>query len=70
MKNQIEINEKNIDLILNLHCVLQDPRKVSAWLTTKNLNFGGFKPIDLINKKKAARVYSFCLASAIRGEWE
>lgn len=37
----------------------RDHRKVSAWLRTDNLNFGGCKPIQLMENGKETRVWQF-----------
>lgn len=45
-----------------------DDDKVSAWLKTKNPNFGDVSPMDLINKGRGHKVLEFVKASLKEGE--
>jgi hypothetical protein len=50
MQNEIE---------RKLYKFFKDEKKVKAWLNLKNLNFGGFAPIDLIKRGRAHKVLEF-----------
>lgn len=48
------------DMLIDLRKFFKgDDEKVKLWLETKNLNFGGCAPIDLINRGRAHKVREF-----------
>ena len=49
------------DIIVELHVIFADTEKVAAWLNTPNLNFGGMKPIQLIESGRHVKVMDFIL---------
>ena len=50
------------EVMIELHIFFDsDMDKVEAWLLTKNLNFGGFSPMDLINIGRISRIYKFVM---------
>lgn len=48
-----------VEIIIEPHVILNDIKKVCSWLNTKNLNFGGIKPITLIAIGKGHKVLQF-----------
>lgn len=48
-----------MDIVVGLHVHFQDYKKISKWLQTKNLNFGGYTPIELIFLGKGKKVKQF-----------
>lgn len=43
-------------IISILYDFFQDEEKCIVWLDTPNMNFGGSRPVDLINSGRAAKV--------------
>lgn len=65
---EIPLTEVNLDIILGLHIIFSDYKKMIMWLTTKNLNFGGCAPLDLINSGRSKKVMEFINAAIERNE--
>lgn len=55
----LQLTKMNIRIIFLLHKFFGEDEKVRVWITTKNLNLGGFKPIDLMNNKRSHKVLAF-----------
>lgn len=53
------IDEEFIDAIIGVHCFFNDKKKVALWFQTKNLNFGGCSPEELMLKGRAHKVAKF-----------
>jgi hypothetical protein len=64
---KVEINFQLVEIILGVHCCLQDEKKTAVWMKTKNFNLGGFAPIDLILLGKGKRVLQFVNHAANEG---
>ena len=58
---EIEISPINAEIICNLHCFFQNFKKVSAWMSLKNNNFGGASPIQLIKAGRGKKVLDFII---------
>ena len=67
-ENNAKINSQLIEIIVELHVVFQDYSKISAWLKSKNLNFGGCSPLNLINKNRGHKVLEFIKNANREGE--
>ncbi len=63
----VEMSVELIDTILILHCILQDEKKVDAWLKTKNPFFGNIAPLKLFQIGKGKKVYEFARCAADEG---
>ncbi len=61
--NLVTCNAMLMEIIVELHGVFGDYTdsfdKMSMWLRTENLNFGGVSPIDLILTGRGNKVLSF-----------
>lgn len=50
------------EIIIELHIFFDsDIKKVAAWLSTENLNFGGYSAMDLICKNKIQKLHQFVM---------
>lgn len=49
----VELTTTNVEIILGVHCFFNDIEKTALWLNTQNLNLGGVKPTDLMNKGRS-----------------
>lgn len=49
-----------------------EPEKITYWLFTANLNFGGFSPAQLLagDKERQEKVSNFILAAQEMGGWK
>lgn len=61
MKHTLEakVDALLVETIVELHAIFNDISKVTFWMNTKNLNFGGFSPITLISKGRGQKVLEF-----------
>ena len=55
----MKITPELVEIIIELHVLFDDYKKISAWLQTENYNFGGVTPIQLINRGRGKKVYEF-----------
>lgn len=62
----VKLTPETVEAIVNVHSFFKDYKKVYYWFTTSNLNFGGIKPIDLINRGKIKKLIEFINDSDIR----
>ena len=62
-----EYNKKILDLLMIFF--QNNLVKVMAWLTTENFNFGGTKPIRLIESGRSKKVLRFIESSKDENEW-
>lgn len=53
------ISTQLIEIIIELHVIFQDYKKIEAWLKCDNLNFGGTSPINIINQGRGHKVLEF-----------
>lgn len=57
---EMRLTEQSLEICGHLHAIFDnDYSKVMAWLTTKNLNFGGCSPLMLINRGRGHKVLEF-----------
>lgn len=62
----VTLNTLVIEIIVELHKRLRTHAKVSLWLYTKNIHFGGNTPLSLIAKGRADKVRDFILTGSVR----
>lgn len=55
----MRLKPESIAIVVLLHAFFSDEKKVYAWLTCKNLNFGNLSPLYLINVGRGNRVLEF-----------
>ena len=52
------------EIMVELHFFFDsDIKKVTKWLTTRNLNLGGCTPMQLIEVDKVSKLHEFVMAS-------
>lgn len=52
------------EIIIELHIFFDsDMKKVTKWLTTRNLNIGGITPMQLIEADKVIKLHQFVMSS-------
>lgn len=55
----INLDETTIEIVIGLHIFFDDYKKAKDWINTKNLNFGGVAPLELINRGRGKKVLQF-----------
>lgn len=65
-KDIIKLDAKSVDIILAVYSFFQDAEKTALFMATKNLNFGGFSPNELILRGRGLKVLAF-VESALDG---
>ena len=53
------IDKTFVEIVIELHVIFNDARKVESWLKTKNLNFGGTSPLVLIREGRSRTVLQY-----------
>lgn len=61
LKNHELLSAQFMEIVIHLHILLDDFEKIHLWLTTENLNFGGFCPAQLIIRGKGNKVHNFIM---------
>lgn len=57
----IPIDSVVVEIITNVHCFFQNEKKTAFWMNTKNLNFGGVSPIEMINRGRGKKLLAWIL---------
>lgn len=57
--NLLPINGLTMEIVVGLHAHFQDYNKTALWLTTKNLNLGGYAPVEMTQQGRAQMVIQF-----------
>lgn len=59
----VPIDQMFIEIVINLHVIFNDTKKVVAWLKTKNMNFGNYSPLYLLSIGRGKKVLQFIEAA-------
>lgn len=56
---KVELTNELIDIICKVNCFFENYDKTLLWMKSKNNNFGGCSPLDLINRGRSHKVVEF-----------
>lgn len=53
------MDEDTVEIVIGLHVILSDEKKIVKWLTTKNPFFGSIAPLKLMQIGRSHKVKQF-----------
>jgi hypothetical protein len=56
---KVSLTKNMVEAIVRAYLFFQDYGKARVWLCSKNLNFGGFSPVELIHRGRGFKVIEF-----------
>jgi hypothetical protein len=64
---KVSLTKNMVEAIVRAYLFFQDYGKARVWLCSKNLNFGGFSPVELIHRGRGFKVIEF-MKNAVKEE--